>query len=77
MEESSFLRFAGQAFAQKRKTLVNNLRAAGVAPALALAAMRQAGIDAQARAESLSISAFAALWRALVAQPAGKKGESS
>jgi 16S rRNA (adenine1518-N6/adenine1519-N6)-dimethyltransferase len=65
VEESGFLRFVAQAFAQKRKTLANNLRAAGVAPAAALAAMQQAGIDPQARAESISIPAFAALWRTL------------
>ncbi len=76
VEESGFLRFVGRAFAQKRKTLANNLRAAGVAPAPALA-MRQAGIDAQARAESLSIELLAAVWRTLSAELAGKKGESS
>ncbi len=77
VEESSFLEFVGQAFTQKRKTLVNNLRAAGVAPAAALDAMRQAGINPQARAESLSIPAFAALGRALEADSTIKKGASS
>ena len=60
-----FLRFLRQAFAQKRKTLANNLRAAGVAPAAAMAALAAAGIDAQARAEAVPIEALAALWRAL------------
>ncbi|MGP8253223.1 MAG: 16S rRNA (adenine(1518)-N(6)/adenine(1519)-N(6))-dimethyltransferase RsmA [Terracidiphilus sp.] len=77
VEETGFLRFVALAFAQKRKTLANNLRAAGMAPAPALAAMRQAGIDPLARAESLSIPAFAALWRTLAAELAGIKGESS
>lgn len=65
VEESDFLRFVAQAFAQKRKTLVNNLRAAGVTPAAALAALTQAGVDPKARAESLSIESLAALWRVL------------
>jgi 16S rRNA (adenine1518-N6/adenine1519-N6)-dimethyltransferase len=59
------LRFLRQAFAQKRKTLANNLRAAGVAPAAAIAALAAAGIDAQARAEAVPVEALAALWRAL------------
>jgi 16S rRNA (adenine1518-N6/adenine1519-N6)-dimethyltransferase len=65
VEEDGFLRFVRKAFAQKRKTLANNLRAAGVAPAVAAAAMARAGIDPQARAEALSIEALAALWRGL------------
>ncbi len=77
VEEAGFLRFVGQAFAQKRKTLANNLRAAGVEPALALSAMQQAGIDPRARAESLSIELLAAVWRTLSAELAGMKGESS
>jgi 16S rRNA (adenine1518-N6/adenine1519-N6)-dimethyltransferase len=65
VQEGGFLRFLRQAFAQKRKTLANNLRAAGVAPAVAAAALAQAGIDAQARAEAVPIEALAALWRGL------------
>jgi len=65
VEESSFLPFVRSAFAQKRKTLANNLRAAGFAPAAAVAAMAQAAIDPQARAEALSIETFAALWKNL------------
>ena len=41
-----FLRFLRQVFAQKRKTLANNLRAAGVAPAAVTGALAEAGIDA-------------------------------
>jgi 16S rRNA (adenine1518-N6/adenine1519-N6)-dimethyltransferase len=62
VEESGFLRFVRKAFAQKRKTLSNNLRAAGFAPAVATAAMARASIDPQARAEALSIESLAALW---------------
>ncbi len=65
VEESSFSSLRAQAFAQKRKTLANNLRAAGFAPADAAAAMAQAAIDPQARAEALSIETFAALWKNL------------
>jgi len=65
VQEAGFLRFLRHAFAQKRKTLANNLRAAGVAPASAAAALAQAGIDAQARAEAVPIEALAALWRGL------------
>jgi 16S rRNA (adenine1518-N6/adenine1519-N6)-dimethyltransferase len=65
VEEDGFLRFVRKAFAQKRKTLANNLRAAGIAPAAAAAAMAKAEIDPQARAEALSIETLAALWRGL------------
>ena len=65
VEETGFHRFVRQTFAQKRKTLANNLRAAGIpAPAVA-AAMDAAAIGHQARSESLPIETLAALWRAL------------
>ena len=65
LDESSFLPFVRKAFAQKRKTLANNLRAAGIAPADAVAALAQAAIDPQARAEALPLEALAALWHSL------------
>jgi 16S rRNA (adenine1518-N6/adenine1519-N6)-dimethyltransferase len=65
VEERGFLRFARQAFAQKRKTLANNLRAAGIAPAAVSAALAHAQIAVQARAEELSIEELADLWCAL------------
>jgi 16S rRNA (adenine1518-N6/adenine1519-N6)-dimethyltransferase len=66
VEEQGFLRFARQAFAQKRKTLANNLRAAGgFSPAAVSAALAQAQIAAQARAEEISVEGLAALWLAL------------
>jgi 16S rRNA (adenine1518-N6/adenine1519-N6)-dimethyltransferase len=65
VEEAGFLRFLRQAFAQKRKTLSNNLRAAGVAPAVAQLALAEAGIDQKIRAEALPIEALASLWREL------------
>jgi 16S rRNA (adenine1518-N6/adenine1519-N6)-dimethyltransferase len=68
LEESTFLPFVRKAFAQKRKTLANNLRAAGIPPATVAAALAQAAIHPQARAESLPVEALAALWRSLQAQ---------
>jgi 16S rRNA (adenine1518-N6/adenine1519-N6)-dimethyltransferase len=65
VDEAGFLRFLRQAFAQKRKTLANNLRAAGVAPAQIGTAMVQAGIAHQARAEAVPLEALASLSREL------------
>ena len=65
VEADGFLRFVRLAFAQKRKTLANNLRAAGIAPQAAAAAMDLAQIDPRARAEAVPIEALAALGRAL------------
>ena len=65
VEEASFLRFVRTAFAQKRKTLANNLRAAGIAPATMRAALEGAAIAPQSRAEEVPLEALAALWNAL------------
>ncbi|MGA2571066.1 MAG: 16S rRNA (adenine(1518)-N(6)/adenine(1519)-N(6))-dimethyltransferase RsmA [Terracidiphilus sp.] len=66
--EDAFLRFLRQAFAQKRKTLANNLRAAGYPAETATAAFAAAGIGPQARAEAVQVEALAALWRELERQ---------
>jgi 16S rRNA (adenine1518-N6/adenine1519-N6)-dimethyltransferase len=68
VEEASFLRFVRQCFAQKRKTLANNLRATGITAAATFRALAQVEIDPLARAEALSIEAFAALWHCLETQ---------
>jgi len=65
VEEHTFLPFVRKAFAQKRKTLVNNLRAAGFDSVAIKAAVAHAGIDPNARAEALTIEALAALWNGL------------
>jgi 16S rRNA (adenine1518-N6/adenine1519-N6)-dimethyltransferase len=65
VEEPCFLRFVRQVFAQKRKTLSNNLRAAGFPPQAVAAALAAAQVPAQARAEALAIETFAALWQCL------------
>lgn len=59
VEERGFLQFARQAFAQKRKTLANNLRAAGFEPGTIQAALSRASIQSQARAEALSLEELA------------------
>ncbi len=59
--ELGFLEFIKECFAQKRKTLRNNLR-----PRLGTRAeecLREAGLRADARAEQLTISQFAELFR--------------
>jgi 16S rRNA (adenine1518-N6/adenine1519-N6)-dimethyltransferase len=63
VEEAGFLRFVRQSFAQKRKTLMNNLRAAGVAPDVAAASLAAAGIDQRMRAEAVPVEGLASLWQ--------------
>lgn len=65
VERVPFLHFLRHAFAMKRKTLANNLRAAGIESAAASEALSGAGIDLKARAESQSIGALARLWKCL------------
>ena len=65
VNKDEFLRFMRQVFALKRKTLANNLRAAGIESAAATAALSVAGIDMKARAESQSIEALVRLWKCL------------
>jgi 16S rRNA (adenine1518-N6/adenine1519-N6)-dimethyltransferase len=64
VDPAGFDAFLKTCFAQKRKTLANNLRAAGH-PLVALEAAWPAEIPAQARAESLALEPLAALYRAL------------
>jgi 16S rRNA (adenine1518-N6/adenine1519-N6)-dimethyltransferase len=65
LDEASFLPFVRKVFAQKRKTLANNLRAAKIPADVVTAALAQAKIDPHARAEALPVEALAALWHAL------------
>lgn len=65
VEESGFTRFLRMVFAQKRKTLMNNLRAAGIEAGAVTAALERARVKAQARAEELGIEELAKLWRGL------------
>ena len=65
VDEAGFLPFVRKVFAQKRKTLANNLRAAQFAPADIAKAMSEAGIDVHARAEAMPVETLAALWHQL------------
>lgn len=65
VDDAAFIAFMKQVFAQKRKTLANNLKAAGYHAVQALAAMGYCEIKAQARAEELSLERLAALFRQL------------
>jgi 16S rRNA (adenine1518-N6/adenine1519-N6)-dimethyltransferase len=64
VDAAGFNTFLKQSFAQKRKTLSNNLRNVGFS-AEQLAAAWPQEIPAQARAESLALEPMAALYRAL------------
>jgi 16S rRNA (adenine1518-N6/adenine1519-N6)-dimethyltransferase len=65
VDESTFLPFVRRAFAQKRKTLANNLRAANYPPAVIAASLASVAIRPNARAEALPVEALAALWHSL------------
>ncbi len=62
VDREKLLEFVKVCFAQKRKTLVNNLKAFGKADEVR-AAMERCGIRADARAEQLNVAEFAKLWR--------------
>jgi 16S rRNA (adenine1518-N6/adenine1519-N6)-dimethyltransferase len=63
VEEGPFITLLKQSFVQKRKTLANNLRAAGWASEAVVAACEAAQISPQVRAEALSVEQFAQLWK--------------
>lgn len=66
-DAEGFYAFVRQCFAERRKTLANNL---AVFPAAALPpALAAAGVGAQARAEQLGPERFVALWGALGGRP--------
>ena len=64
VDPAGFDSFLKSCFAQKRKTLSNNLRAAGYSPEL-LRTTWPAEVPEQARAESLTLEQTASLYRAL------------
>ncbi len=66
VERIAFLRFLQICFRQKRKTLVNNLKAAGIEPAQVLAAIEAVGLSPTVRAEAVSLEATAKLFRLLL-----------
>lgn len=69
VEEGEFRRFLKQAFAQKRKTLGNNLRAAGLSAGAIAKALSRVGVEARVRAEALSVETMAEVWKELGAAP--------
>ena len=64
-DRESFLGFLRMVFALKRKTLANNLRAAGVGPEMISRALEASGVNPKARAEELSMETLAVLCRSL------------
>ncbi len=64
VEEEPFIAFLKLAFAQKRKTLANNLRSRYDAAAIR-AALKSAGARADVRAEAISLEKMANVFRAL------------
>lgn len=62
--EQAFIQFLKLSFGQKRKTLWNNLKSQYESKSLR-AALEQAGVKSDARAEALSLEKTAALFRAL------------
>lgn len=67
VDEAEFIEFLKLSFAQKRKTLWNNLKTRYQAENLKRA-MKKARIDPSVRAEALSLTASASLFRALASQ---------
>lgn len=65
VEPDEFIGFLKQCFAQKRKTLGKNLRAAGFDAGRVAEALETAGIAPMARAEELGLETMAGLWREL------------
>ena len=64
-DRDRFLSFLRQVFAFKRKTLANNLKAAGFGTETITSALHSSGIDEKARAEALPVETLAGLWRSL------------
>jgi len=71
-DESLFSRTVRAAFAQRRKTLWNNLRAAGFAETLLERVLANIGIQGARRAETLTVEEFSLLTRELAAAGAAK-----
>jgi len=63
-----FIGFLKAGFAQKRKTLGKNLRAAGFDAGRVAEAMEAAGIPGMARAEEIELERMARLWKGLKAR---------
>ena len=64
-DEARFRKFLAGAFAQRRKTLLNNLAAMGIPAEKSRAALDSLGLIATIRSEQVGIAAWAALYAAL------------
>ncbi len=71
VDHAQFLAFLRKVFAQKRKTLANNLRAAGVPSAQVAEVLSAVGIDQKARSEALPVESLANLWKQITARSNG------
>lgn len=70
--EKTFFRVVRAAFSQRRKTMANCLKAAGIVPADVSKILEQVGIDGQRRGETLSIAEFAVIanaWNEILGTP--------
>jgi 16S rRNA (adenine1518-N6/adenine1519-N6)-dimethyltransferase len=76
VDPESFNRFLRASFAQKRKTLANNLRNAGYAAADIQRAWPHE-LPAQVRSEAVSLESMAELYRSLGSYPAGTGAPTS
>jgi 16S rRNA (adenine1518-N6/adenine1519-N6)-dimethyltransferase len=76
VDPESFNRFLRAGFAQKRKTLANNLRAAGFTAAQLQTAWPH-DLFAQIRAEAVSLESLAELYRSLESNPEGTAAPES
>jgi 16S rRNA (adenine1518-N6/adenine1519-N6)-dimethyltransferase len=76
VEPEGFNRFLRAGFAQKRKTLANNLRAAGFTPAQLQHAWPH-DLPVQVRAETVSLESMAALYCSLGSNPGGTGAPAS
>jgi 16S rRNA (adenine1518-N6/adenine1519-N6)-dimethyltransferase len=65
VEPREFIPFLRACFAQKRKTLANNLRAAGYRPEAIQPALQAAGLASTIRTEAVDLPAMAAIFRSL------------
>lgn len=72
-----FIHFLGRAFALKRKTLANNLRAAGVEAEIVNRVLASCEINPKARAEELSVEVLARVFRSLDSERAIPPSETA
>jgi len=61
LDEKCFFRVVRAAFAQRRKTLANGLKAAGIDAASVIDILAEASIDGKRRGETLSLAEFGAI----------------